>query len=45
MGVEKDLHLRHGLHSTEITPDVIWAYKSAMAAAGSKMGDDYGEDW
>lgn len=45
MGVERDLHLRHGLHSTEITPDVIWAYKSAMMNAGPSQGEEYGEDW
>ena len=46
MGAEHDLHSRHGLATTEITPDLVWAYKSAMASAGPGQGlEDYGEDW
>lgn len=45
MGAERDLHLRHGLHSTEITPDVVWAYKSAMMNAGPSQNEEFGADW
>ncbi len=44
MGAERDLHLRHGLHSTEITPELVWAYKSAMKNY-DPAGADYGENW
>ena len=46
MGVESELHNRHGMHSTEIIPEVVWAYKTAMSQAGPGRGlEDYGEDW
>lgn len=44
MGAEHDLHFRHGMHSTEITPDVVWAYKSALMNHGND-GGEFGEDW
>lgn len=44
-GAESELHSRHGLHSTEITPDVVYAYKSAMRNfSGAEMGD-FGDEW
>jgi hypothetical protein len=43
-GAERDLHLRHGMHSTEITPDVVWAFKSSMRNF-DPVGVEYGEDW
>jgi hypothetical protein len=46
MGAEFDLHSKHGLATTDITPDLVWAYKSSMANAGPGRGlEDYGEDW
>ena len=44
MGAERDLHLRHGVHSTEITPDLVWAYKSAQKNFDPAEAD-YGENW
>jgi hypothetical protein len=43
-GAEFDLHNRHGLHSTEITPDVVWAYRSAMKNF-NPQGAEFGDDW
>jgi hypothetical protein len=44
MGAEHELFFRHGMKSTEITPDVVWAYKSAMQ--NSRPGiEDFGDDW
>jgi hypothetical protein len=46
MGAERELHSLHGMRSTEITPDVVWAYKQAMSNAGGvASGGDYSDEW
>jgi hypothetical protein len=49
MGAEHELHKRFGLHSTEITPDVVWGYKSAMQSfkgdSASGNFDAFDSDW
>lgn len=43
MGAEHDLNARFGMHSTMITPDVVYAYKNAMGGFnphGGESGDD-----
>jgi hypothetical protein len=46
MGAEFDLHSKHGLATTEITPDLVWSYKQAMANAGPGRGlEDFGDEW
>lgn len=48
MGAEHDLYAKHGLKSTEITPEVVWEYKTAMSqyrADGGGSEIPIGEDW
>jgi len=45
MSPERELYSRHGLHSTEITPDLVWAYKQAMQTVGTASGSDYSDEW
>jgi hypothetical protein len=46
MGAEFDLHSKHGLATTEITPDLVWAYKTALSNAGPGRGlEDFGDEW
>jgi hypothetical protein len=45
MGAERDLHSKFGMRTTEITPDVVWAYKSAMSSAGRGGADEFGDEW
>jgi hypothetical protein len=46
MGAEFDLHSKHGLATTDITPDLVWSYKQAMANAGPGRGlEDFGDEW
>ncbi len=45
MGAEFELHNKHGMHSTEITPDVVWAYNSAMRNYSVAGGDVMDNDW
>jgi len=48
MGAEFELYKKHGLHSTEITPDVVWGYKSAMRSFKGdtvSTGDVFDSDW
>ena len=44
MGAEFDLH-KFGLKSTEITPDLVWAYKSSMRQYNGVASIDAGDDW
>jgi hypothetical protein len=44
MGAEHELFFKHGMKSMEITPDVVWAYKSTMQNARPGL-DDFGDDW
>lgn len=44
MGAEFELHSKHGLKTTEITPDVVWAFKSAMGNYRS-VGEPIADDW
>jgi hypothetical protein len=44
MGAEHELFFKHGMKSTEITPDVVWAYRSSMMNARPGI-DDFGDDW
>lgn len=44
-GPESEL-FRQGMRSTDITPDVVWAYKSAMGAArGIEVGASAEDEW
>jgi len=45
MGPEFELHSKHGMHSTEITPDIVWAYKSALGNYRASGGDVMDNDW
>ena len=45
MGAEQELHSKYGIHSTEITPDLVWSYRSSLASAGPVGGGDFGDDW
>ena len=45
IGAEFDLHAKHGLHSTEITPEVVWAYKSALNNFRGSGQQEMGDDW
>jgi len=45
LGAEHELHFRHGLRSTDITPDMVWAYKVAMQNVGTPNGSDYSDEW
>lgn len=44
VGPEHDLHYRHGVPSDQITPDLVYAYKSAMGNFGAQT-EEFGEDW
>jgi hypothetical protein len=44
IGAEHDLYSRHGLRSTEITPDLVWAYKTALSSARPGT-EDFGDEW
>jgi hypothetical protein len=44
MGAEHDLHSRFGLKTTEITPDVVWAYRSALKNY-NPVAAEFGDDW
>ena len=45
MGAEQELHSKYGIHSTEITPDLVWSYRSSLASAGPVGGGDFGDNW
>ena len=44
MGAEFDLRTKFGMHSTEITPDVVWGYRQAMKSYGGQ-GNESDESW
>jgi hypothetical protein len=43
-GAERDLH-RGGLHSTEITPDLVYAFKNAMSNFGGPGSSENSDEW
>lgn len=45
MGAEHELHSKYGMRTTEITPDLVWSYKSAMSNARPGGVEDFGDDW
>jgi hypothetical protein len=44
MGAEFELYQKHNMHSTEITPEVVWAYRSAMRNYSGTVNGS-GDDW
>lgn len=44
MGAESELYQKHGMHSTEITPEVVWAYRQAMRNYSGTVNGS-GDDW
>ena len=44
MGAESELYSKHGMHSTQILPDVVYAFRNATQAAG-RASDEYNNDW
>lgn len=44
MGAEQEIHSRYGIHSTEITPDMVYAYKTSMRNFGGN-NDEYSDEW
>ena len=44
MGPESELYSKHGMHSTQILPDVVYAFRNATQLAG-RASDEYNNDW
>jgi len=44
MGPESELYSKHGMHSTQILPDVVYAFRNATQLAG-RASDEYDNDW
>ena len=44
MGPEHELHKKFGMHSTEITPDVVWGFKQAMGNFSPSV-QEVADDW
>lgn len=45
MGAEHELHSKYGIRTTEITPDLVWAYRGAMKNGGPGGVDEFGDEW